>query len=76
MAVLRLIGAVHAIAIDHAGPRAGQIAVPHLVGAFRQGEPSHLAPAGGVEQAEVEAIGVRRKYREVDAEAVPGRPEQ
>ena len=36
MAVLRLVGAIGAIAVDQAGARIGQIAVPDLVGAFRQ----------------------------------------
>ena len=36
MAVLRLVGSVHAIAVDRPRPRIRQIAVPDLVGVFGQ----------------------------------------
>ena len=72
MAVLRLVGAVGAIAVDQAGARVRQVAVPDLVGAFRQVEARDLAPAGRIEQAELERCGVGGEDREVGAEPVPG----
>ena len=49
VAVLRAIGTVGAIAVDHAGSRIGQIAVPDFIGTFRQIETRDLAaPATGI----------------------------
>jgi hypothetical protein len=41
--------------------------VPHLVGVLRQRDALELALAAGVEQAELDALGVLREEREVDA---------
>ena len=72
MAGRRLVGAVHAIAVDRARPRIGQVTVPDLVGILRQGDALDLAPAALVEQAELDLGGVGREQGEVDAQPVPG----
>ena len=61
-----------AIAVDQAGARIRQIAVPDLVGAFRQIKPRDLAAARGIEQTKLDAFGVGREHREIGAQAVPG----
>ena len=76
MPVLRLVGAVHAVAVDRAGPRVGQIAVPDLVGVFGQLDALELALAVVVEQAELDLGRVGREQREIDAEPVPGGAER
>ncbi len=70
-AFLGTIGSVHAIAVQHAGPRLRQIAVPDLVGALGERNPLQFAPPGGVEDAQVDALGVLGKQSEVHALAVP-----
>ena len=72
MAVLRLVGPVGAIAVDQAGARIGHVAVPDLVGAFRQLEAHDLAPARRIEDAELDLGGMGGEHREVGAEPVPG----
>ena len=57
-------GAVHPVGVAQSCAGAGQKAVPHLVGAGRKVE-ALLAVI--VEQAQLDARGVRRKEREVDA---------
>ena len=54
-----LVGAVHAIAVDRARPRIGQVAVPDLVGVFGQCDALELALAAIVEQAELDLGGVQ-----------------
>ena len=67
---------MHAIAVDRAGPRIGQVAVPDLVGVFGQLDALDLALACGVEQADLDFGGVGREQREIDALAVPGGAER
>src|SRR5262249_52440405 len=69
----RLVGAVYAIPVDRAGPHIRQIAVPDLVGVFRQIDP-HLA--GLVEQAELDPRRIGGEQCEIDALAVPGRAQR
>ena len=57
-------GAVHPVGVAQSCAGAGQETVPHLVGAGRKVE-ALLAVI--VEQAQLDARGVRRKEREVDA---------
>ena len=54
---LRIVGAVHAIAVELAGLRVGQIAVPDILGALRQRDALDLAPSGRIEQAELDLLG-------------------
>ena len=61
MAGARLVGPVHAVGIDRAGPRVGEVAVPHLVGEFRQFYALDLAVAEMIEEAEFYLRRVGRK---------------
>ena len=51
MAFVRLVGPVHAIAVDRSGAGVRQKAVPNLVSKFRQLDALDLALAAVVEQA-------------------------
>ena len=64
---------MHAIAVDRARARIGQIAVPDLVGEFRQLDALDFALAVVVEKAELDLGGVGGKQREVDPEPGPCR---
>ena len=68
----RLVGAVHAIAVNRSGTHIRHIAVPDLVGEFRQLEARRLPLAAVVEQAELDPRRGRREQREIDPLAVPG----
>ena len=68
----RLVRAVDAVAVERAGTRFRQVAVPDLVGIFRQRHPVDLAGAGLVEQAQLDLGRIGREQGEIDAEAVPG----
>ncbi len=57
----RPVRPVHAVTVEQPGPRLGQVAVPDAVGALAQRDALDLAPAAGVEQAELDLLGVRRK---------------
>src|SRR5689334_8205333 len=70
VAALGLVRAVHAIAVEQAGARFGQIAVPRVVRAFLQLDSLQLAAAGAVEDAELDFFGVLGEEGEVDAFAV------
>ncbi len=72
VSLLRLIGSVHAISIQFSGARFGQIAMPHLISLFAQPHALQLAAAAAVEQAQLDALSVFGKQREIDALAVPG----
>src|SRR5215471_19908079 len=76
MTMLRLVGPDGAIAVDQAGAGVGQIAVPHLVGAFRQRKAGDLAATRRIEQAKVDAGGVGGEHREIYAKPVPGRAQR
>ncbi|MNT25980.1 hypothetical protein D3C72_1615270 [compost metagenome] len=71
MTIGRIVGAMHPIAIQCSRPGVGQVAVPDLVGEFRQGDALDFCLAVGVEQAQFDLRGIRGKNREVDARAVP-----
>ncbi|MET3823440.1 hypothetical protein ABID76_006166 [Burkholderia ambifaria] len=71
MAVLRLVRAIRTKAVHGARMRVRQVAVPHLVGAFGQVEAREFLAAGRVEHAQLDALRMRGKHREVGAKAVP-----
>jgi hypothetical protein len=71
VAGVRRMRAVHAVAVDRARARIGQVAVPDLVGEFRQLDPVDLRLARIVEEAELHLGGVRGEEREVHARARP-----
>ena len=62
---------VHAVAVNGARPGIGQIAVPDLVGIFRQLDPLQLGTAFLVEQAQLHPGGIGGEQRKVDADTVP-----
>ena len=65
-----------AVAVDEAGSCAVEVAMPDLVGFFRQGNAARLGGGvGGVEQAELDLRGVFREQRKIYARAIPGRAE-
>ena len=72
MTVLRIIGSVGTVAVNQTKARIGEIAVPDLVGAFRQIEARDFAPAGRIEQTKLDSLGMRREDRKIGAESVPG----
>ena len=74
VAVLRVVGAVDAVAVELPGPHVGQIAVPDLVGVFGQRDAVGLAPALLVEEAQLDLGGIGGEQREIDAAAIPRRP--
>src|SRR4029078_2112101 len=73
MALLRLIRTVHAIAVELAGPRFGQVAMTDVIGLLAQRDALQLAPPAIIEQAQLDAFRMLREQREVDALAVPRR---
>jgi hypothetical protein len=73
LAVLGGRRALHAVGVAQARCGPGEVAVPDLVAAPWQGQDAHLL---AVEDAQLDAFGVRRKQREVDPLAVPGRAER
>jgi hypothetical protein len=70
VALLGLVGTVHAQAVARAGLKAGHEAMPDLVGVLGQGDAADLRGAGLVEDADVDPRGMRREHGEVDAVAV------
>jgi len=72
VALLRLVGAVHPVAVGLAGARLGQVAVPHAIGAVAQRNALQLLAAAIVEKAQLDLLGVLREESEVDALPVPG----
>src|SRR5438309_842513 len=73
MAMLRLIGAMNAVAVLCAWADIGEIAVPDIVGALQQAEPLQLAAIAGIEQAQFDLLRICRKDRKVCPDAVEGR---
>ena len=74
VAIGRFVGAMHAIAIDGAGPRLRQETVPDFVGVFRQVDPAELGLTRVVEQAQFDPRCVGGEKGEVHTQAGPGRP--
>ncbi|MNV94385.1 hypothetical protein D3C71_1891740 [compost metagenome] len=70
--VLRVVRAMGAVAIDQPGLSVRQIAVPDLIGAFRQIEAAQFLAAFRVEQAQFHAGGVGGEDREVHAQPIAG----
>ncbi len=73
-AVRGIVWAVHAKAIYDAGHtvRRWQEAMPHVLGAFRQGEAHQLVLAALIEQAQLDARSASSANREVHTVAGPG----
>ena len=58
---LRIVGPVHAIAVELARLGVGQIDVPDVLGALRQRDAVDLVPPGLVEQAQLDLLGGARR---------------
>src|SRR5262249_31983362 len=73
MPVLRLEGAVHAIAVGLPGARLGEVDVPDLVGVLLHADALAFTPwVLRVEEAEVDRCPVLAEEGEVDPRPVPG----
>ena len=71
MAFLRLVRTMDAVAVERAGPDTGQIAVPDLVGVFRQHHALGFRAGLFVEQAQFDAVCVSGKDRKIGAVSIP-----
>src|SRR4051812_32345302 len=69
--VLGGIRPMHAIAVKLPGRHVVEVAVPDILGAFRQLDALQFAAPLTVEQAQFHLLRVRRKQREVGAPTVP-----
>ena len=74
VALFRLVGPMHPIAVDRSRRHPWHIAVPDLVGIFGKLDARGFALL--VEQADLDSRRMRREQREIDACAIPGRPER
>ncbi|MNJ13203.1 hypothetical protein D3C77_74080 [compost metagenome] len=75
VAMLRLVGAMDAVAVDLSGMSVGEVTVKNFVGVFGQFDAFQFHLAAGVEQAQFDLGGVGREQGEVDPQAVPGSPQ-
>ena len=76
MAVRRVEGAMHAIAVHPAGPGLRQVDVPDVVRLLSHADARDLRRTVRLfEDAEVDGLRVLGKKREVDAAAIPRRAE-
>src|SRR5262245_65435267 len=75
MAELGGTRALNALAVALAGTSLAQIAVPDAAGPLAERDALQLAPAAGIEQAELHLFRMLGIQREVDARAVPRRPQ-
>ena len=70
---LRLVRPVHAVAVELARRRVGEVAVPHLIGALGEADLRGLhRVVGRAEEAELHCGGVLGEEGEVHTGAVPG----
>src|SRR3569832_1419809 len=76
LASVRRVWPIHAIAVELAGARLRQIAVPDLVCSLREFDALELAAALCIEQAQLHLLGVLRKECVVDALGGPVRAER
>jgi hypothetical protein len=75
MTLLRLIRAMDPIAVELAGSRFGQVAVPDLIGLLGQADALQLAPTATIEEAQLDGLGRLGEQGEVDAGAVVAGPQ-
>ena len=75
MSVFRVVGAMNAITVQRARLQVRHIAVPDLMGIFRQFQPGDFRFPGWVEQTELHPLGVSGEQREVDPFPVIIRPQ-
>src|SRR5262245_21985849 len=70
MALHGLIRAMNTVAVKLSRPCSSEVAVPDVFGAFRQRKSFSLASVAGVEQAELDLLGMRRKDCEICSFAI------
>src|SRR5499433_1584353 len=68
---LGLIRAVNAVTVELSRRDIVEVAVPDVLGAFRQRDALDLAPTMAVEQAKLHFFGIGRKQREISSAPVP-----
>src|SRR5262249_24490998 len=68
---LGLIRALHAVTVELSRRDIVEVAVPDVLGAFRQRDALDLAPTMAVEQAKLHFFGIGRKQREISSAPVP-----
>ena len=73
MAALGVVGSMDAVAVELSGTRIREIAVPGLIGVFGKRNAVKLSPPAGIEEAELDLLGVLGEEREVHPPPVPGR---
>src|SRR5205814_2893106 len=66
-----LVRSAHAISVEQSRAGFRKIAVPDLVGLLADANALNFAPAGIIEQAQVDAVGMFGKQGEVNAFAIP-----
>ena len=76
VAVLRLIRAVHPVAVELARTGIRQIAVKDMIGTARQPDAVRLAASGGIVEAEVDLCRVLGEQGEIHPASVPRRPQR
>jgi hypothetical protein len=67
---------MHPVTVQLAGPHLRQIGMPDLIGLLRQHHAVDLAPSFGVEQAQLDLLGMLREQREIHAFSIPGCPQR
>ncbi len=72
MAGGRIVGTVHPVAVKLPRADIRQVAVPHLMGVFRQGDPVGLATSVGIEKAQFDLGGIGREQGKLDPRSLPG----
>ncbi len=74
--LLRSVGTVGPVAVEHPRKAVRQVAVPDLVGPFGQRITADLTAASRIEQAEFDLLRMGGEHREVHALPVPGGAER
>ena len=70
--LLRLVGTVHAIAVELPWSPVGQVNVPHHVGVLRHDDPlGFLLVVGGIEKTKLHLAGVLAVQGKIHAAAIP-----
>ena len=70
---VRIVGTVHAVAVELVRPDVGQVQMPGAVGALADAD-AGLVLARGVEQAQLDRFRAFGEQREIHAPPIPGRP--
>jgi hypothetical protein len=76
MPFFRCIGSMDTVAVHRPRLQVGHENVPYLIGIFGQFDTLDFLATGCVEQAQFDLGGMRRKQREIHADAVPRRAQR